>query len=200
MYDYFALLGLPRRFAVDLGELERRYLELSRQVHPDRAAEKPAEERAASAGQAMSVNQAYRALKRELSRAEHLFALEGVRIGDNEPVAPALLGEMLELREELAAARAADDAAAIARLEGAARVRERAELDRLAELFAAFEAAPQGGGGGALERIKDQVILLRYLARYREAFDEDADESEAHGVIPRDLSSRSGGDRAGGAA
>ena len=37
MTDYFELLGLPRRFAVDLAELERRYLELSREVHPDRA-------------------------------------------------------------------------------------------------------------------------------------------------------------------
>ncbi len=177
--DHFLLLGLERRFAIDPAELERRYLERSREAHPDRQVGRPADERAAAAGEAMQLNLAYRTLKRELPRAEHLLQLAGIKIGDNEPVKQDLLLEMLALREELAAARAAGDAAAIARLEGAARVRERAELDRLAELFAAFEAAPQSGGGGALERIKDKVILLRYLARYREAFDEDADESAA---------------------
>ncbi len=212
--DHFLTLGLERRFGLDPAELERRYLERSREVHPDRQAGRPAEERAAAAGQAMQLNQAYRALKRELPRAEHLLQLAGVRIGDNEPVEQGLLMEILELREELAGARAAGDAAAIARLEAAARTRERAELDRLGALFREFEAAPQeahgviprdpvsggGGGGATLARIKDQVILLRYLARYREAFDQDADESEPQGVIPRDLESRAGGDRAGGAA
>jgi molecular chaperone HscB len=177
--DYFLLLGLDRRFAIDPAELERRYLERSREVHPDRQAGRPADQRAVAAGEAMQLNLAYRALKRELPRAEHLLQLAGVRIGDNEPVKQELLIEVLELREELATARAAGDAAAIARLESSARMRERAELDRLGALFAAFEAAPQGAGGEALERIKDQVILLRYLARYREAFDEDADESAA---------------------
>jgi molecular chaperone HscB len=176
--DYFLMLGLDRRFAIDPAELERRYLERSREVHPDRQAGRPAGERAIAAGEAMQLNLAYRALKRELPRAEHLLQLAGVRIGDNEPVEQGLLMEVLELREELAGARAAGDAAAIAALESAARRRERAELDRLGELFGAFEAAPQGAGGAALERIKAQVILLRYLARYREAFD-DADESAA---------------------
>ncbi len=197
--DYFLMLGLDRRFAIDPAELERRYLERSREVHPDRQAGRPAGERAVAAGEAMQLNLAYRALKRELPRAEHLLQLAGVRIGDNEPVEQDLLMEVLELREELAGARAAGDAAAIAALESAARRRERAELDRLGDLFREFEAAPQGAGRAALERIKAQVILLRYLARYREAFD-DADESEAHGVIPLDPVSRSRGDRPGGTA
>jgi molecular chaperone HscB len=177
--DYFQMLGLDRRFAIDPAELERRYLERSREAHPDRQAGRPADERAAAAGEAMQLNIAYRTLRRQLSRAEHLLQLAGVRIGDNEPVEQDLLMEMLELREELAAARAAGDAAAIARLEAAARTRERAEFDRLGALFADFESSRQGEGGPALARIKDQVIRLRYLARYREAFDEDADESAA---------------------
>ena len=105
--DYFLLLGLERRFAIDRAELERRYLERSREVHPDRQVGRPANERAAAAGEAMQLNLAYRALKRELPRAEHLLQLAGVRIGDNEPVKQDLLTEMLELREELAAAREA---------------------------------------------------------------------------------------------
>ncbi len=173
--DYFQMLGLERRFALDPAELERRYLERSREVHPDRQAGRAADERARAAGDAMQVNLAYRTLKRELPRAEHLLQLAGARIGDNEPVDQDLLMEILELREQLASARAAGDAEALVRLEADARGRERAELDRLGELFRAFEAAPQDGGGPALARIKDQVILLRYLARYREAFEDDAE-------------------------
>lgn len=176
MSDYFEVLGLPRRFAVDPAELERNYLERSRAVHPDRIAGDGRPGGVEAAGQAMEVNQAYRTLRRELPRAEHLLSLQGVMIGDNQPVAPALLMEVLELREELEAARAAGDRAGLSRLEGAARARERAELGRLAELFAALEAAGPAERPARLDAVVDQVIRLRYLARYREAFaDEDED-------------------------
>ena len=121
----------------------------------------------------MTVNQAYRTLKRELGRAEHLLSLAGVAIGANEPVAPELLAEMLELREELAEAQSRGDQAGLMRLEQGARRRYRGELERLGPLFRAFEAA--GAGAGPAEEIKQQVIRLRYLARYCEAFDEGED-------------------------
>jgi molecular chaperone HscB len=179
MSDYFEVLGLPRRYAVDLAELERHYLERSRAVHPDRAA---AEERSGAAGRAMELNQAYRTLKRDLPRAEHLLALQGVKIGDNQPVAPELLAEMLELREQLADARAAGDRALLDRLERSARGRERDELAELARRFALLEEPAAGGPERAarLQAVVDQVIRLRYLARYREAFaDDDAEEGAA---------------------
>ena len=174
--DYFALLGLPRRFAVDRAELERRYLERSRAVHPDRA---PAEERTGAAGQAMELNQAYRALKRDLPRAEHLLALEGVTIGDNQPVAPELLAEMLELREQLDEAKQAGDRALLDRLERAARERQRAELGELAAEFAALESQAAGPErADRLQAVVDRVIRLRYLARYRDAFEDEDDAQE----------------------
>jgi molecular chaperone HscB len=179
--DYFELLGLPHRFALDPAELERRYLERSREVHPDRQGERPAADRVSAAGRAMEVNQAYRALRRELPRAEHLLALSGVSIGDNEPVSQELLLEMMELREALAEAAASGDQGALGRMEAEARRRERGELERLGQLFATLEAAPPGDSGeraGLIETIKEHIILLRYLARYREAF-EEADQGGA---------------------
>jgi molecular chaperone HscB len=181
MPDYFELLGLPRRFAVDLAELEKSYLERSREVHPDRVAGRPADERSGAAGQAMELNQAYRTLKRDLPRAEHLLQLEGVTIGDNRPVGQELLAEMLELREELAEAKAAGDQGLLGRLEKAARGRGKAELAELGRRFAALEARQAGADrAAALEAAVEQVIRLRYLARYRDAFvDEDAEEGAA---------------------
>ena len=177
MSDYFEVLGLPRRFAVDRAELERNYLERSRAVHPDRLAGEGRSGGSEAAGQAMEVNQAYRTLRRDLPRAEHLLSLHGVTIGDNQPVAPALLAEVLELREELEAARAADDRAGLSRLEGAARSRERAELTQLADLFTALEAAGAAERSARRDAVVDQVIRLRYLARYREAFADDDEDA-----------------------
>jgi molecular chaperone HscB len=182
MIDYFQVLGLPRRFAVDLAELERRYLELSRAVHPDRVAGRAADERSGAAGQAMELNQAYRAVKRDLPRAEHILRLEGVTIEDNQPVGQELLMEMLELREELAEAVGSGDRALVARLERGARERERAELDALRLEFADLEGLPDGSPErpARLQAVVDRVIRLRYLARYREAFaDDEAEEGAA---------------------
>lgn len=167
MTDYFDVLGLPRTFAIEAAELERCYLERSREVHPDRGG--------GSAGEAMTVNQAYRTLKRALGRAEHLLSLAGVAIGANEPVDPALLAEMLELREELADAQSSGDQGALMRLEQEARRRHREEIERLGPLFRAFEADGADADAGVADDIKQQVIRLRYLARYVEAFDDDED-------------------------
>ena len=176
MSDYFEVLGMPRRFAVDLADLERRYLELSRAVHPDRVG-------SGAAGQAMEVNQAYRTLKRDLPRAEHLLRLEGVNIGDNQPVGQELLAEVLELREELAEAVAAGDRAALSRLERAARERERTELAELRGAFAELEVLAAGSPErpARVQAVVDRVIRLRYLARYREAFADD-DDAEQEGA------------------
>jgi molecular chaperone HscB len=183
MSNYFEVLGLPRRFAVDLAELERRYLELSRAVHPDRVAGRAADERSGAAGQAMDINHAYRTLKRDLPRAEHLLRLEGVSIEDNQPVAPELLTEMLELREELAEAKQAGDSALVSRLERGARERWRAELSELGRDFAELDALSDGSPErpARLQAVVDRVIRLRYLARYREAFADD--EAEQEGAV-----------------
>ena len=87
--DYFELLGLPRRFALDPAELERSYLERSRALHPDRsrARRRPSASRALA--QAMALNEAYRTLKRDRAAAPSTCSRsQGVTIGDNERVEP----------------------------------------------------------------------------------------------------------------
>ena len=61
--DYFSLLGLAREFALDLPGLERRFRELSRQLHPDRFARAEPRERRLSLERATRLNDAYRALR-----------------------------------------------------------------------------------------------------------------------------------------
>ena len=157
--DYFALFGLAAGFDLDGDELERRYLERSRKVHPDQFVTAPAGERVAALKNFRQLNDAYNALRRPVVRAEYLLARKGVTIGANEPLEPAFLGEILELREKLEEATAAGDDARRAGFEADMRRRRAAATDSFAGLFA----------GGNLAAVKRQLILLRYFDRFLEA-------------------------------
>jgi molecular chaperone HscB len=119
--DHFATLGLPRAFALDRAELDRRYREMSRSVHPDRFARASPRERRIALERATAVNAAYRTLREPLRRAEHLLALHGTLAAAPDPLDAAFLEAQLELRERLEAAHAAGDAAAAAAVAAEAR-------------------------------------------------------------------------------
>jgi molecular chaperone HscB len=137
--DPFATLGAPRRFDLDLGALEKTHRELSRALHPDKFAQTNASERRAALEKAATVNEAWRTLRDPIKRAEALFRLEGIKVGeDNEPKAsPAFLMAVLEEREELAEARAAKDLDRVHALGEAMRERAREAEKKLADGFAA---------------------------------------------------------------
>lgn len=173
--DYYALLDLDPRFAIDAGELERRYLERSRVVHPDRFVAAPASQRVAALHESMQLNDAYKTLKQPGSRAEYLLGRHGVFIGDNETLDPTFLMEVLELREELHEAKHGRDQARMRALEDAMLERRDATLERVAALFADFEST---GNTELLAAIKAQLIVLRYIRRYLDEFDDLDEEGE----------------------
>ena len=103
--DYFAFLGLPRRLGLDLQDLERRFRDLSRQLHPDFFYNAPQAERLASLERSSYLNDAYRTLRDPSARIEHLLSIEGLgptRVeGGHGTVPPSLLEEVFELNEQL---------------------------------------------------------------------------------------------------
>ncbi|MBC7974488.1 MAG: Fe-S protein assembly co-chaperone HscB, partial [Myxococcales bacterium] len=114
----FARLGLEAAYEVDLEALERAFFERSKAVHPDRVTGATAAERIAVLSRSRALNDAYQLIKKPVPRAEYLLARAGVTIGDNERLDPTFLMEILELREELAGARAAGQTAQVAALQG----------------------------------------------------------------------------------
>jgi molecular chaperone HscB len=122
----------------------------------------------------MTVNEAYKVLKRPGSRAEYLLGLHGVEIADNERIEPGLIMEILEAREELAEAMAADDQGKLDELEEAMLDRRDQALERIAGAFGELQANP---APDALQAIKRQLILLRYIDRYLEQFDIEDDQA-----------------------
>lgn len=108
--DRFRRLGLERTFAVDRADLERRYFDLQRRLHPDRFATRTAREKALSQAQAVSLNEAYETLADPLKRAVYLLHLAGMDVlseGCNQIADPVILMEAMEMREALESAQSA---------------------------------------------------------------------------------------------
>ncbi len=105
-YDHFARFGIERRFEIDAADLERRYLVLSRGLHPDQFAGQSAKDRALSEQLSAHVNDAFHVLKAPLRRAEYLLELEGGPLRAQEKRTPkGFLAEMLEINERIEEAR-----------------------------------------------------------------------------------------------
>jgi molecular chaperone HscB len=116
--DYFALFGLPRRFRIDEGALDRAWHTLQAEVHPDRHAHLPDSGRRDAVAGALRVNEAYTALKKPITRAKCLLELAGMgqdAINAKAP-APECLIEQLEWREALEEARKSNDIDALEQL------------------------------------------------------------------------------------
>lgn len=152
--DHFALFGLPRGFALDEADLQRRYFALQRALHPDRFAGKSAAEREQAVRRSMQVNEAYDALKAPLLRARHLLALHGLRVGgEGDSVKPsqALLVESMEMRETASDA----DTAGLDALRAEAALKKRETLEALAAQC----------GREAWDEAAQSVLRLIYLEK-----------------------------------
>ena len=168
--DLFAVLGLPRRFEVEVAELERRFHERSRLLHPDRFARATLGERRIALERATRLNDAYRTLKEPRRRAAYLVSLLETGAPSRPMLDEAFLEEQLAVREALAAARGRGDRAVV----GDIATRARAALDALdAELPGWFAGGPPGAESLAAIR----CALAR--SRYHEAVFAEADAALA---------------------
>jgi len=109
--NYFQLFGLPRAFTVDVAQLDSRYRELQRIVHPDRYASAGDQQRRLAMQQATRINEGYQTLKDPLKRGRYLLELDGFAFGDPQQTTrdPEFLTRQMELREGLGAVRTAGD-------------------------------------------------------------------------------------------
>jgi molecular chaperone HscB len=116
--DFFSLFGLPRRFEVDVARLEQAYLDRQAQVHPDRHAHRSDAEKRVAMQWATRVNEAYRTLRKPLSRARYLLELQDVDVGieTNTAMSPEFLMEQMEWREAVEEARGSADMAELEHL------------------------------------------------------------------------------------
>lgn len=159
--DYFAVLGVPRRYDLDAAELEARYRELTRKLHPDRFARADARARRASLQRSVQLNEAWRALKDPLRRAEYMLKESGGATKEEAP--PALLAEILELRMELAEARMDGDNAKVQAMARTMRTRADEAMARVATALSGAQPSREARAAAARE-----LVAVRYFQRFLE--------------------------------
>jgi molecular chaperone HscB len=167
--DPFATLGIERGFDLDLGAVEKTHRELSRTLHPDKHAAGGASERRYALSKAIEVNEAWRVVRDPIRRAEALFTLAGVPVGEtSEPKpSPDFLMDMMEQREALADAKAKGDLAAARALGVAVEVRGKRAEEALSLGFASAKGDPT-----LLAPLVSRLGELRFYRRFMDEVSE----------------------------
>jgi molecular chaperone HscB len=183
--DPFSLLGIPASFDLDVAQIEARWRELSRTVHPDKHVGGSAADRRQALSKAMDLNAAFRVVKDPIKRALALLELAGASAGEGKEPAPdmELLMSVMQLRGDLATARAAGDVAAIEIAIGEVKALEKAALADTARSLSVLLATP---GSDASAAVKN-VGKLRYYRRFleeAEAIVDDVADRAASSVLP----------------
>jgi len=156
--DDFALLGLPRRFALDADALAKQWRALQSRVHPDRfAAEGTAAQRLAMQW-AVRVNEAHRRLRDPLTRASYLCELAGhvVHGRDAGPVPQDVLVRQMHWHEALADASSAEAVEALD-AEVAARLRDVRQA-------VAGDLDERHDAAAALPKVREWMFLAKFRA------------------------------------
>ena len=109
--NYFEIFEVPVSYDVDLEQVQQRYRELQKAVHPDKYANASSQERRLSMQHTSLINQAFQALKDPVERAVYLLQLKGQDFAmDNETTMDAsFLMEQMEMREALEHVRSKPD-------------------------------------------------------------------------------------------
>lgn len=170
--NHFELLGVPERFAVDIDALERSYRALQGEVHPDRFATAADALRRLALQSSARANEAYRALRDPVGRAQYLLSLHGVDAlaATDSALAYEFLERQLERREAASDAFAARDAPALERLLADVRAEAAALETRLAALL---------DGESAWDAARAPVRELKFLGKLAADVDDMLGELES---------------------
>jgi molecular chaperone HscB len=161
---YYEFFGIEERLALDTADLQKRFYDLSRKLHPDRYGRKSAQERQYSEDATSILNDGYRTLRDPVKRAEYFLKLHGFDIGEqrSKDVPPELLEEVFDLNMALEELRGGDDSAR-PQLEAA---RERftgmlGDIDR--QLENEFERYDESRDDAVLANVRGILNRRRYV-------------------------------------
>jgi len=193
--NHFEVFGLPRKLQIDASELQRKFYELSRTLHPDFHQAAPMDEQARVLEASARLNAAYRALRDPIARVEYLVRLEdgretkeGAAVKPKAP--PELLEEMFEIQETLAEAKMGglDDNGRqrLADVRDRLVERDRDEGARLTgSLAEAWDAAEPGQRAGVLEACREALAVRAYLRTVIDDLDQALGETQEGHVAYR---------------
>lgn len=158
--DYFELFGLPRRFDIDAAELNRKYLAISRNIHPDKFASAGGEMQSFALRASAAINKAFDVLADAHQRAEYLLERSGGKsAAEDKRVPQDLLARVMMLREEIEEAKASGDHAALDAMRGDVSAQKRRLHETIAELCTRLD----GGEASMKDELRMQLNAVKYL-------------------------------------
>ena len=199
--SYFTFFSLSPKLAIDTAALEKAFYALSRRLHPDRFAGKPAAEQEAALRESSLLNDAYRTLKDPIARTEYLLKLEGVELEEQSKAAteaarttgkakqqivpPDLLEEAFELNMQLEEMRAAkkmgeDDPQLrkdLLAAKGGFDAKMQATQAELEALWAKWDAAVDATDAAAKAAARDAMVALLNRRSYLRNLVRDVNEA-----------------------
>jgi molecular chaperone HscB len=172
--NYFELFGLPAAFDIDEKLLHRKYLTLTRSVHPDVAGQTSPAKRQDALTISSEMNHAYETLRDPVLRAEYMLSLAGEHSDEKSRGAPPeLLGEVMMLREEIEEARHAGDPTALSDLKQQVATKQKACMDTIVSLTHSLS----DGRPETRQALRQQLNAMKYWRNLTERLlpGEDAD-------------------------
>lgn len=155
--DYFELFGLQKHFQIDLSALEKAYLLIQQEVHPDKHATAGDSQKRASLQMATYANSAYQTLRNPVKRGLYLCELAGLdpKLETNTAMPVAFLMQQMEWREALDEIR--QDINAIEKLLVEV---TRCKQSYLLEIQHLFDDL--GDAQGALDKLRASLFMERF--------------------------------------
>lgn len=161
----FEILNIEPAFAIDERTLQQNFIKATAANHPDRFSD-PFDQ-ADAADRAARITQAHRTLRDPELRARVLYRmLSGSEVDESKAqVAPDVLMELMEAREELDAAHQNGDEQAVKRIADGAQADRKTHLQKLASLFSDATTAEGEQLDALLTQVRDELHALRYVQR-----------------------------------
>ncbi len=169
--NFFELFELPVSYDVDLSQVQKKYMELQKQVHPDKFANASDAEKRLSMQQTSWLNEAQTTLKNPVSRAIYLLKLKGTDINlENETTMDAaFLMQQLEMRERLEHIKKEDDP--LAALDVMAKDLKAATQDMMASFSVSYESEQ-------IDEAREWIRKLQFMQKAKKEIDNLSAEIE----------------------
>lgn len=174
--DYFALFDIKPRFDIDIADLQKPFIELSKKMHPDFYGRMSDSEKIIARDNTAYLNSAYNVLKDPIKRADYLLSLLAENTKSNPTPPQDLFDEILEagellMNDELSAEE-------FEQLQNTRNEFKNRQQEIIASLAGQFDKLAEQGNGAKTE-IENRLNNIKYLRTIIKRIDQRLRKAES---------------------
>ncbi|MCB9261492.1 MAG: Fe-S protein assembly co-chaperone HscB [Flavobacteriales bacterium] len=171
MKNFFEHFGVEVSFLPDLEKIRKRYLQISRENHPDFSVGNSDEDYEQALMATSLNNQAWKTLNDTDERIKYVLDLLNVSLTQEDKLSTSFLMEMMEWNERITDAQMEENMEEIKNISTDFALIETQTNDRLMSKIEAFE---RSGDKNILTEIKEIYLQRKYILRLRNSIDKFA--------------------------